>query len=391
MSTPSTYDVIIVGGRLAGASTAMLLARAGLRVLVLEQGRYGSDTLSTHAFMRAGVVQLSRWGLLDQIIAAGTPAVQRTVVRYGSVAEPIDISPIPDCPALFAPRRHLLDRVLADAAIEAGADVRFEHRVLRLRTDLIGRVSGVVYRDSQGRQHEASATLTIGADGPRSTIARQVGAPTYRRGRHATAFVVGYWSGVAATGYHWLYAAGASAGIIPTNDGQVCAWVGMPSTRFPVARQLPDRGFRSTLTHVAADWMGRLDSGHQHGPLRGFAGIEGYLRQPWGNGWALVGDAGYFKDPITAHGMTDALRDAELLARAVDRGLRSGNADLSAELAAYQRTRDELSHELFGIADRVASFDWDMDQLRPLLLAMSQAMRAEVRHLSDLAPAEVAA
>ena len=76
-----SYDVIVVGGRVAGASTAMLLARAGARVLLLERGRYGTDTLSTHGLMRAGVLQLSRWGLLDRLAAAGTPPVRSTTFR----------------------------------------------------------------------------------------------------------------------------------------------------------------------------------------------------------------------------------------------------------------------------------------------------------------------
>ncbi|MDX1621009.1 MAG: NAD(P)/FAD-dependent oxidoreductase [Nitriliruptorales bacterium] len=380
-----THDAIVVGGRVAGAATGMLLARAGLDVLVVDRARYGSDTFSTHAFMRAGVLQLSKWGLLGEIVDAGTPAVRRTTVRYGRDEEVIDIKPIPGCEALYAPRRWLLDRVLIDAAANAGADVRMGTGVVHLLRRDDGSVHGIEVRDHTGLRYSASAPITIGADGAKSLVAKSVAAPTYRQGDHAAAFIGSWFSGVESDGYQWLYNLGGSAGIIPTNDGQVSAWVAMPSTRFPVARQLPNKGFWPTFDHVAPDWAERLRSGVQHGPFRAFPGIPSYLRQPYGPGWALVGDAGYFKDPITAHGMTDALRDAELLANAVVRGLGSGR--LVEEFEDYRTTRDRLSLDLVALADRVASFDWDLDELRELLPDMSTAMRPEIAHLSELAPA----
>src|SRR5206468_10109150 len=79
MSEQTTrHDVVVVGARAAGAATAMLLAGAGLDVLVVDRSRYGADTLSTHALMRAGVAQLHRWGLLDAVVRAGTPPVRAT-------------------------------------------------------------------------------------------------------------------------------------------------------------------------------------------------------------------------------------------------------------------------------------------------------------------------
>jgi flavin-dependent dehydrogenase len=388
MPTPS-YDAIVVGGRLAGAATAMLLARAGRRVLVVERGRYGSETLSTHAFMRAGVIQLSRWGLLDEIVAAGTPAVRRTVVRYGDVDETVDIAPIPHCPALYAPRRSLLDRVLVDAAVRAGAEVRFSSSVTDLLRAPDGRVVGIRGRSRDG-VFEAHAPLTIGADGIRSSVARAVGAEDRVRSRHATALVVNWWEGVEADGYQWLYGLGASGGIIPTNDGKVCVWAGAPARA--VAGRRPEEVFWDVLGTIGPDWVARLPAGRAEGPYRGFPGVHGYLREASGPGWALVGDAAYFKDPLTAHGMTDALRDAELLARAILATPGEG-PELEAALRGYERTRDELSHELFATADRVASFDWDFTDLRELLIGMSAAMRPEIAHLTalDAAPQPVVA
>src|SRR5215469_18341552 len=126
MSTRNShYDVVIAGARPAGAATAMLLARQGARVLLLDRSRYGTDTLSTHALMRGGVLQLSRWGLLEKIIAEGTPPVRRATFRYADAVVPVIIKPSHGVDALYAPRRTVLDPILVDAAFASGADVRF--------------------------------------------------------------------------------------------------------------------------------------------------------------------------------------------------------------------------------------------------------------------------
>src|SRR3989442_1282577 len=176
------YDAIVVGGRCAGAATGMLLARGGLRVLVIEAARPGTDTLSTHALMRGGVLQLDCWGLLDAVVAAGTPAIRFTEFVYGEEVETVEVRPGGGVCALRAPRRTLLDPLLLDAASAAGAEVRTAARVTRILTDAYG-VCGVegVERGT-GTPFRATATLTIGADGRRSTVAQAVGAPIRRRG-----------------------------------------------------------------------------------------------------------------------------------------------------------------------------------------------------------------
>ena len=137
----ASYDVIVVGGRAAGAATAMLLARCGLRTLLLDRGTIGSDTLSTHALMRGGVLQLSRWGLLDEIVAARTPPIRRTTFTFGDERVVINIKPAHGVDALYAPRRTLLDRTLVHAAIDAGAEVHDRTSVIDLLVRN-GRVSG---------------------------------------------------------------------------------------------------------------------------------------------------------------------------------------------------------------------------------------------------------
>jgi flavin-dependent dehydrogenase len=119
-----------------------------------------------------------------------------------------------------------------------------------------------------------------------------------------------------------------------------------------------------------------VDRARLVGRLRGFAGIPGFMRQSYGPGWALVGDSGYFKDPSTAHGITDALRDAELLARAVLDGSR-------AALTAYQHERDALSGALFQITDSIASFRWNLEEVKALHAELSTSMRAEFSHMAS--------
>ena len=379
------FDAVIVGARCAGAATAMLMARAGLRVLVVDRTHPGRDTLSTHALMRAGVLQLSRWGLLEQIAAAGTPPVTATSFHYGDRAETLQLTE-----PLYAPRRTVLDTVLLSAAQEAGAQARFGVNVTQLSRDRTGRVTGVLARVRGGDAVTFRAPLTIGADGLRSTVARLAGAPTVRRGAAASALVYGYWPSRSASQYDWFYRPGVSAGIIPTNDGQVCIWVGLPAERFADERRRTNVAdlFARVLAEAAPAARARVAGAELVGALRGFPGMPGYLRRAVGPGWALVGDAGYFKDPLTAHGITDALRDAELLAEAV---VAAAAGDHGA-FEEYHRTRDALSAELREVTERIAGYRWDRAELQGLLRDLSIAQRAENRWLAgkqpqDLAPA----
>ena len=371
-----SYDAVVVGARCAGAATALLLARAGLDVLVVEQGARGADTLSTLALMRAGVLQLSRWGLLDAIESAGTPRIETTTFHYDGQAVVVPIKPRDGVDALFAPRRTLLDPLLADAAYNAGADVAFRVRLIGLRRDGNARVNGVIV-EAGGVPRTITSSIVIGADGVHSTVARHVGAEPYRVGAHASAVIYTLAAGARFEGYHWHYVAGSSVGIIPTNDGRTLIFAAAPRQRF--MRELRfdlraafERIVRET-SPADADVVRTMTMGH----YQGFAGHAAALRPAWGPGWALVGDAGYFKDPITAHGITDALRDAELLARAVSLGT-------DTALAGYQATRDDLSLPLLAITDEIASFGWDMPRLQLLHRRLSEEMAREVRHVNSL-------
>jgi flavin-dependent dehydrogenase len=378
------YDALVVGARAAGAATAMLLARGGLRVLAVDRGAYGSDTLSTHALMRAGVLQLARWGLLGRVEKAGTPPVRHTVFHYSDEVVDVPIRPRNGVPALFAPRRTVLDRVLVDAAVAAGAFVRHRVRLVELVRDAGGRVVGAVLEEND-RRHVVRAGIVVGADGLRSAVADLVAAPFTRRSRHAAATVYGYWSGLRTDGYHWHWGPGVAAGAIPTNGGEVLVFAGASARRFADEIRLDVPGtYRRILAEASPALADELSRARPPGALHGFPGHPGHLRRPWGPGWALVGDAGYFKDPITAHGISDALRDAELLARAV---LRGGER----ALAEYEAARDELSIRLFELTDRIASLEWDNGELKALHQSLSEEMKREVSALVAFGEAETEA
>jgi flavin-dependent dehydrogenase len=372
-----SYDAIVVGARCAGAATAMLLARGGARVLLIDRGDPGTDTLSTHALMRAGVLQLARWGLLDRVIASGAPAVRSATFHYDDDAQAFPIRPRDGVDALYAPRRSVLDAILVAAAREAGVEVRHRTRLADL-VRIGGTVRGAVVTGSRATSAMVRAPLVIGADGLRSAVARLVGTAPYAVARNASTILYGYWPDLPADGYHWYWRRGATTGVIPTNDGATCIFVGAPRLR--ELRDDPDAGFRRVLAESAPELAARL-AGVAPDTLRPFAGVPGFLRPAWGPGWALVGDAGYFKDPLTAHGISDALRDAELLARAV---LGGG----AGALAEYQETRDALSLDLFAISDEIAGFRWDLPALQGLHRRLSRAMAGEVAHLAAL-PSEL--
>ncbi|HEX6148526.1 NAD(P)/FAD-dependent oxidoreductase [Nocardioides sp.] len=379
-----TYDVVVVGGRVAGASTALLLARAGARVALLDRLRHGSDTLSTHALMRAGVLQLTRWGLLDQVIAAGTPPVRRTTFHVEDRPQVrVTIRPNAGVDALYAPRRHVLDRILVDAAAEAGAEVWHQTPVTGLLRDDAGRVSGVVAAPPRRGRVRLCARMTVGADGIGSLVAREVAAPLVAQGDSASAVLYRYLGGLEPAGYEWAYAAGAAAGVIPTNAGESCVFVAATPDRLRrLRREGAEPAFDALLGLAAGGFAERVRAARPSGRIRGWAGLPGYVRRSWGAGWALVGDAGYFKDPITTHGMTDALRDAELLTDALLAVL-GGTPDAVA-LRGYQETRDRLSRRLFEVTEQVAAYDWGPDRVQTLLRRVSSAMSDEVDHLQSL-------
>jgi len=269
MRPQERYDALVVGARCAGAATAMLMARRGLKVLAIDRGGYGTDTLSTHALMRGAVVQLHRWGVLPRIVEVGTPAVRSTTFRYGDEVVEVPIKPAHGVDALYAPRRTVLDSVLVDAAQEAGAEVRHGHSLAELIRRPDGRVGGAVVYDPEGRRIEIAADLVIGADGIGSAVARLAGAPVLRTARHATAAMYGYWSGIGADGYRWHYREGVGIGTIPTNAGQHCVFACIPPDRFRrEARRDVAALHRRVIGESAPELAAALADARPEGPRR---------------------------------------------------------------------------------------------------------------------------
>lgn len=380
------FDVIVVGARVAGAATAMLLARAGQRVLCVDRSRRGSDTLSTHALMRGGVLQLQKWGVLDAVIAAGTPPVRRTVFHYGDESIAVSIKPASGIDALYAPRRTVLDSVLVNEAERAGARMEFGDPVVGLRRTVDNRVSGVLLQDRQtGRVRAENAAVVVGADGRNSLVAREVLAPKTSVGRHAGAYLYGYWSGLPSDGYEWFYRPGLAAGTIPTNHGATCMFIGGQPARVQAA--VDSAGSVPAAFTRLADEVGlgeQIRAAQRVAPIRFVKSLSpGYLRTAQGPGWALVGDAGHWMDPMSTHGITSALRDAELLADSIS----SPIAVPPRSAPTYQDTRDRLSWPMVQASDEIASFGWDLARIRVILRRMSSAMTDEVDALEVMGQA----
>jgi flavin-dependent dehydrogenase len=362
----------------------MLLASAGLRVLVFDKAPYGADTLSTHALMRPAVLLLQRWGLVEKLEHAGTPRIEKTTFRYaddqGSEEISVDIKPRHGVDALYAPRRTALDRVLVNAAREAGAEVRHGVQMIELMQSADGSVHGVRVRDEDGAIRDIHAGVVIGADGRRSGVARLAGSTPYVVGRHTTTCAYGYFRDLPIDGNRWYYRPGMAAGVIPTNDQQTLIFALLLQDFAQGSAADRAAAFHRVIREAAPDIADRVSNERLISRLYFFGGMRGFLRQPYGDGWALVGDAGYMTDPITAHGITNALRDAELLSRAIING---------TGLAEYQTARDDLSLEFFEVSDRVASLDWDIPTVQQYHRMMSREMGREEEALVAMRDAGV--
>jgi len=357
-SNRNRHDVVIVGGRAAGAATAMLLARLGHDVVVVDQASFPSDTISTHSIARSGVVQLQRWGLLDQVLDSGAPAIRQ--VTFHALGESVSrtIKHKAGVGLVVSPRRYVLDTILATAATRAGADVRHGVTVTGVQRDRRGRVVGVYGHDRIGAPIELDARFVVGADGLRSRVAHSVGAAIKEARPAGGAIQYAYYGGIPWDGMEFFVAERSFSGVFPTHHGQACIWVCTPSADARTVRRRTGsrvEAFGELLENSAPQLAERLRHARRASPVRGMLRQPNQVRQAFGPGWALVGDAGYHRDAITAHGISDAFRDAELLAVAVDRALGAGVEGTTA-LALYQRQRDQALREIFEITCRLAAF-----------------------------------
>jgi flavin-dependent dehydrogenase len=377
-----TADVVIVGARCAGAPTAMLLARCGHDVVIVDRAQFPSDTLSTHAIARGGVVQLQRWGILDWLLASGAPQLRRADFHVDGEIVTRAVKDRYGVDFVVAPRRHVLDPLLQQAAMSAGARLRTGISVADVTFDEAGRAVGISGRDAHGTL-EIHARLVVGADGLKSRVARSVAAAVVEeRPSHSALhyrYVRGDWPAIE---YH-LSDCGY-AGVFPTHDGDACVWVSQHRATALTHRRIAadlDRAFDSMLDSVAPGLQQRLRSGTAASPVRGMLNMPNQLRAPVGPGWMLVGDAGYHRDAITGQGITDAFRDAELAAEAIDAALR----DPSAEQAAFEHfhaERDRMLRDVFQITCELSRLP-GRDRFIELQKQLAEAIDAQAAELAQ--------
>lgn len=332
------FDVIVVGARCAGSPTAMLLARRGHRVLLVDRAKFPSDTISTHFIQLPGIARLHRWGVLDAVLATGCPPITRGRLDVDGVAADADFPILGALPGIAAPRRTVLDKVLVDAAADAGVEVAEGVMIgsLLFQDD---RVVGVSGHSALEPSFLERARIVIGADGRNAFVARSVGAGFKEHTPALGGGYYSYWSGVECSGAELYLYEGAFAVAFPTNEGLTTVALVVPPERFSEMRKDDERNVLAELDRLG-DLGERLRSGRREHKLVPVANLTNFLRKPWGAGWALVGDAAYHKDPTPADGITDAFRGADLLAAAVDEFLKGAHEE--KVLARYEhdlRTR----------------------------------------------------
>ncbi|HET9420638.1 MAG TPA: NAD(P)/FAD-dependent oxidoreductase [Nocardioides sp.] len=381
--TAEHHDVIVVGARNAGAATAMLLARAGHDVLVLDRSKPTTDTNSTHALSRGGVVQLDKWGLLDKVVASGAPRIRDVSFHLPGETIRHEVRDRAGVDFLLAPRRFVLDDLVAREAVAAGARLDTGARVLGVTRDAAGRATGVTVRGRLGAVRQISARLVIGADGIHSKVASSVGAEIVEEHAPSGACLYTYVSGVEWDGFELYIGDRAFGGVFPTHDGEAAVFMIRPVDEFAgvmgagrarTAMWLAElRGALPTLAE-------RLRPGRVTGGMRGYVGLPNQVRRAAGPGWALVGDAGYHRDPVTGHGMTDAFRHAELLAEATDAWL-SGSTGEAAAMAGYARERDEAIAETFAITRAIGELP-EPSRFLELEMQLARALDREAQQLS---------
>jgi 2-polyprenyl-6-methoxyphenol hydroxylase-like FAD-dependent oxidoreductase len=361
------YDAIVVGARCAGSPTAMLLARKGHRVLLLDRARFPSDTLSCHYVHQPGVARLARFGLLERVRATGVPPARRQTFDVGAFAITAAPPPADGIADGYGPRRTVLDLILVEAAVEAGAELREGFAVEGLVTE-DGRVTGIRGRTPGGAPVTERARIVVGADGLHSLVARQVEAPAYDARPARTCAYYSYWNGAPVEGPELYSRPGRMIITAPTNGEQtmvICYW---PRDEFHRVRADIEGSFREAVA-LAPALAERLAAGERTERFYGTADLPFFFRKPHGPGWALVGDAGYHKDPITAQGITDAFRDAELLADAIHEGL-DGQRPLEEALAGYEEGRNEEVRPIYELTHQLAGLEPPPPEMQALFAAL---------------------
>lgn len=347
------FDVIVVGARCAGSPTAMLLARKGYRVLVVDRATFPCDTLSTHILHPLGVRALSKWGLLDRLTATGCPPIDTYAFDFG----PFTIAGAPgteEAPVAYCPRRTILDTLLIDAATHAGAEVREGFAVEAVLIE-DGRVVGIRGRSKHGDAITERAEVVVGADGRHSFVAETLRPDLYDEKPALLVAYYTYWSGLPMNGRFEQYIRDKRGfAAASTHDDLTMIIAGWPYAEFEDCKKDIEGNYLKTIG-LAPAFADRLRNARRESRFIGTA-VPNYFRKPYGPGWALVGDAGYNRDFITGQGMMDAFHDAGLCAVALDRAF-SGAQPFDAAMSEYQRARDARVKAMYEFTCMLATLE----------------------------------
>ncbi len=364
-----TYDAIVVGARCAGSPTAMLLARRGYRVLLLDKATFPSDTMSTHHVHPPGVAALDRWGLLQRLEATGCPKVEKYSFDFGPLAISGSPQPIDGIAHGYCSRRTVLDKLLVDAAVEAGAELREGFTVAEVVASDAA-VTGIRGHEKGGADVSEQAKVVIGADGRHSLVAKTVKPEQYNERRSHLAMYYAYWSDLPSGGFDTYIRAENRRGwaVIPTHDDLTVMPFGWPVEEFKANRGDIEGNFFASMDH-APEFAEQVRAAKRESKFIGSAELPGYFRKPFGPGWALLGDAAYHKNPITAMGINDAFRDAELVAGALDDAF-TGRRSYEEAMTGYQQTRDREAGPVYEFTDDFAQLQPPPPELQQLIGAM---------------------
>jgi len=381
------YDVIVVGARCAGSPAAMLLARKGYKVLVVDKATFPSDTISTHLIHPRGMDSLTRWGLVERVLETGSPSIETYRFDFG----PFVISGSPrkgDLPASSAPRRTVLDEILVDAAAKSGAEIRQGFTVDDILIDN-DRVVGIRGHSHGGQPVTERARIVLGADGRHSMVASAVGAEEYNTKPELLAAYYTYWSGLPIDAFETFVRPYQSFAAWPTNDGLALVIAGWQFAKFEANKKDIEGNYHKVIEMVPS-FAERVRGAKREERFVGTA-VRGYFRKPYGPGWALAGDAGYNKDFITAQGIQDAFRDAESCVKALDESL-SGIRPFESAMEEYRTARDQHVFPMYEFTAELASQEPPPPQMQQLLGAVHgnrEAMDGFVQTVAGtISPAE---
>ncbi|MFP5319046.1 MAG: NAD(P)/FAD-dependent oxidoreductase, partial [Acidimicrobiia bacterium] len=367
-----SYDAIVVGARCAGSPTAMLLARQGFRVLLVDRSSFPSDTVSTLAIHATGLAALERWGLLDPVTATGCPPIS----TYSFDFEAFVISGTPKAvhgiSGAYAPRRTVLDKILVDAAADAGAEVRERFTVEEILVEE-GTVVGLRGRDEHGRPVVERARVVVGADGHNSRVAKAVGAEVYGDLPVLEYAFYTFWSGLPVDGFPVWIRGDRGIAAVPTNDDLTLMLVGCPAGQAAEFKADVEANYLAAVDRVP-ELADRLRTATREDRFR-VGGVPNFFRTPFGPGWALVGDAGYTRDPVTAQGISDAFVGAEQCTRALVEAF-EGVRPFEEAMADYQRARDARVSPIYEFTTQLATLEPPPPEMQQLLAAVARSQPA---------------